>query len=327
MKEGLIFANTRAKAKELNLFSEERLLRMMECSSLNDAVRILVEANYGGGTIVDDVNDFERILKEEQRLATEFVREVAPKGIGFECFFLRNDYHNIKSLIKAKYGDIEDVSPLILANGIYALEELKNKLDTGTLDYTPYLIDAVQNIDKRFEVGEGSPRIIDTLIDKAMFQDIVARLEKDCDIFVKNYFLSLIDTTNVSTFFRVYKIGGLMSFFAQNFIEGGTLGIKVFADSFSDPYTKLPLALRGTPYYDIATKIEEGDLSVYETAQDNYLLKIFSVSKSEMFTVAPIIGYYLAKQNEIKVIRIVLVCIKNKVEKREMKKRVRSLYA
>lgn len=96
MKEGLIFANTRAKAKELNLFSEERLLRMMECSTLNDAVRILVEANYGGGTIVDDPNDFENILMAEQKLATDFVHEVAPEGIGFECFFLRNDYHNIK---------------------------------------------------------------------------------------------------------------------------------------------------------------------------------------------------------------------------------------
>ena len=93
MKEGLIFANTRAKARENNLFSEERLQRMMECETLKDAVRILVEANYGGGMIVSDENDFENILQEEQKIVTDFIREVAPEGIGFECFFLRNDYH------------------------------------------------------------------------------------------------------------------------------------------------------------------------------------------------------------------------------------------
>ncbi len=46
-----------------------------------------------------------------------------------------------------------------------------------------------------------------------------------------------------------------------------------------------------------------------------------------MFSVAPILGYYLAKLNEIKVIRVVLVCIKNGVPEDQMKKRVRELYA
>ncbi|MDD4316649.1 MAG: V-type ATPase subunit [Clostridia bacterium] len=327
MKDGLIFANTRAKAKELNLFSEERLLRMMECAALVDAVRILFEANYGGGLIVDNENDFEKVLLEEQRLATEFAKEAAPADIGFECFFLRNDYHNIKSLLKAKYGGIADVTPLIMPDGIYAYGELKSAIDSNRLDYTPHLAEATATIDKRFEAGEGGPRIIDTLIDKAMFMDITDRLKKGVDTFVKEYFTALIDTTNILSLLRVFNIGEKMSFFAGNYLEGGSLDIKTFVECASDPYNKLPVALRGTPYHDLTAKIERGELSVYETSQDNYLLKIFSVSKNDMFSVAPIIGYYLAKQNEIKVIRVVLVCIKNKVSKEDMKKRVRMLYA
>ena len=46
-----------------------------------------------------------------------------------------------------------------------------------------------------------------------------------------------------------------------------------------------------------------------------------------MFAIAPIVGYYLGKLNEIKVLRVVLICIKNKVDVKEMKKRVRELYA
>jgi V/A-type H+-transporting ATPase subunit C len=326
MKEGLIFANTRAKAKELNLFSEERLLRMMECAELRDAVRILYEANYGGGLIVDDEKDFEKVLLEEQRLVTDFVKEVAPENIGFECFFLRNDYHNIKTLLKAKYGGITDISQMIMPDGIYSLDTLKTRVDSGKLDFTPYLAEAFETIEKRFEVGEGGPRIIDTLIDKAMFHDIVDRLKKDCDEYVRQYFITLIDTTNILSLLRVFDINGQMSFFAGYFIEGGSLDISFFTECASDPYNKLPAALRWTQYQEIAAKIEQG-LPVYETAQDNLLLKIFSANKNDMFSVAPIIGYYLAKQNEIKVIRVVLVCIKNKVPKEEMKKRVRTLYA
>ena len=58
-----------------------------------------------------------------------------------------------------------------------------------------------------------------------------------------------------------------------------------------------------------------------------YLLNIFATNRGDMFSLAPIVGYYLAKLNEVKVLRVVLVCIKNNVPTEEMKKRVRALYA
>ena len=115
--------------------------------------------------------------------------------------------------------------------------------------------------------------------------------------------------------------------FAQDYIEGGSLKIRTFSDSFQDPLIKLPEALRATPYSHLAVNLDKEDFSEYETAQDNFLLKVFAERRGDMFSVAPIIGYYLAKLNEIKVIRVVLVCVKNKIPKQEMKKRVRKLYA
>jgi vacuolar-type H+-ATPase subunit C/Vma6 len=57
------------------------------------------------------------------------------------------------------------------------------------------------------------------------------------------------------------------------------------------------------------------------------LLNIFKSDKNDMFSVAPMAGYYLAKQTEIKVARMVLVCLKNKVDKLLIKQRLRELYA
>lgn len=326
MDKDLIFANARAKAKELNLFSQERLYRMIETETLRDAVRILIEANYGGGIILDDESDFEQMLIAETKLTTDFVKECMPEGTGFECFLLKNDYHNIKALLKAKYASLSDSSALIMPNGLYELSSLKKKIEDKKLDLTLALVEAMDTIERSEELGELTPRIIDTLIDRAMFIDIMSRLEQHKDSYIKSYFINLIDTTNILTLLRVHKIGQKMPFFAQNFIEGGTISAEVFADCFVDPYTKLPVALRGTPYSDLIEYISDEDFSSYEVAQDNYLLKIFSENKDDMFSEAPIVGYYLAKLNEIKVIRIVLVCIKNKVKKSNIKKRVRKLY-
>lgn len=325
MKEGLIFANSRAKAKELTLFNEERLFRMMECKDIEEAVRILIEINYAGGMVADG-NNFSDLLAEEERIVTAFVREVAPKNVGFECFFLRNDYHNIKSLFKAKYGKIDDITPLILPDGNYSFAQLKEWLDADKLQFSPNVEEAVKSINKAFEAGNGSPRLIDVQLDKAMYKDIVEFLKEVKDKYILQYFQNFIDSTNILTFLRVIRIKSKFPFFQENFVEGGSLTLKQFSELNMDE-AKLAKLLTGTVYKDFFDKISDNDLSQYETVRDNFLLKIFSVNKSDMFSVAPIVGYYLAKLNEVKVIRVVLVCIKNKVEIEEMKKRVRLLYA
>lgn len=187
MKNGLIFANSRAKAKESNLFSQERLQRMMECNNIDDAVRILIEVNYAGG-MVGDSNNFYDLLMEEERIVTAFVREVAPENVGFECFFLRNDYHNIKALFKAKYGKIEDLTPLILPDGNFSFKELKESMESDKLNFSPYLVEAVKTITRAFETGKGSPRLIDVELDKAMYKDIVVKLSKVSDKYILQYF-------------------------------------------------------------------------------------------------------------------------------------------
>lgn len=325
MKQGLIFANACAKAKELNLFTEERLHRMIEASSFDDAVRILFEVNYAGGMIVES-KDYEKLLIEEERLVNEFVRGVIPEKAGFECFFLKNDYHNFKTLLKVKFGKLSEYEQMLLPDGTIPLAVLKEKLNANKLDFNIYMAKAYQIISTAFETGTGSPRVIDVEVDKAMYRDIKNRLSKNCDKYIKEYFITLIDTTNILSFLRVIRLKESFKFFADNFIDGGEYSIKFFEECTLD-YNKIIAAVSGTKYKAFAVKLENGDLPTFETARDNFLLSIFSTSKTDMFSVAPIVGYYLAKQNEIKVLRLVLICKKNGVPQNELKKRVRNLYA
>ncbi|MBR1746701.1 MAG: V-type ATPase subunit [Clostridia bacterium] len=325
MKEGLIFANARAKAKEGTLLSRDRLQRMTEAKTVESAVRILLEANYAGGMIPEE-GDFYSLLTEEEKIVTAFVRETVPEGAGFECFFLRNDYHNIKVLVKAKYAKLTDLDDLILPDGNFPFAELKERYESGKLDFSPFVSDAIATIEKAFETNVGGPRLIDTELDKALYRDIFSRLEKGADRYVKEYFTAFVDTTNVASFVRSTRVGAGFAFFKEGFLEGGEISLKDFEECGTDAKRAASM-LSGTKVKDYFEKIDEQDLASFETAQDNYLLKIFSINKTDMFSVAPILGYYLAKLNEIKIIRVVMVCIKNAVPAEETRKRLRELYA
>jgi vacuolar-type H+-ATPase subunit C/Vma6 len=158
-----------------------------------------------------------------------------------------------------------------------------------------------------------------------MFRDIKERLSKHgIDKAVIEYFKVLTDLTNILTFLRTIKIEAGYEFFESNFVEGGSLTLEFFAKL--DDKEKLEKELKGTEYRDFYDSVKDADFASYETEQDNYLLKIFATKKADMLSAAPIVGYYLGKLNEIKIVRVILVCKKNNVPKVEMEKRIRQLY-
>lgn len=327
MQQGLLFASARAKAKELNLFTEERLYRVMEARTLKDAVRVLAEANYGGGMNITEENFYDA-LKEEERLTSEFLREAAPKGVGIECFFLLKDYHNLKVLVKTKRTNNDDYERMILSGGTYPLSELRERFDEGKIGYVnPYMERALKSIRKCEETDGLSPRKIDVELDKAAYEQIADILKgKNADKYIREYFVSSVDAINLCSYVRTAKIGAEFNFFEEGFLPGGEITLELFRECGFD-VEKLCKKLERGKYKELLPSVKEGDLGAAETAKDDYLLRIFSVNKSDMFSVAPIVGYYLGKVNEVKVLRVVLSCIKNGVSGEEMKKRVRTLYA
>lgn len=322
-KEGLIFANARAKSKENNLMSEERLHRIRESKTVGDAMRVLAEMNYAGGMSVEG-EDFYPLLKEEERLATAFVLEAAPKGIGFECFFMRNDYHNAKALLKAQYGAIDDLSEMFMPDGNLSLGELKRRMEERKLDCDPFMREAVEKIDRLFAEGKGTPRAIDVELDKAMYRNIKSRMPS-CDGCIRKYFEAQADLINIEIYLRCRRIPNGNALFRESFVEGGTLNLKAFEDC-KEEKEKVAAMVASAGYKAFWDKAEES-LTVYETARDDFLLKIISKDKADMFSVAPILGYYLAKINEVRILRVILVSLKNGVSPEEMNKRVRALYA
>ncbi len=323
--EGLIFANSVAKSKETTMFSSERFARLIDSASLADAVKILVEANYGDGTVVEDATDFELILKEEERVLRDFVTYVNRDAEGFECFFLQKDYQNIKAIVKCGYqGD--DPTRMLVDGGLVSVEKLKEELATDAPRINQYADEAIKQI-RSYEGIEKSPRMIDTLLDKAMYQDICVRISnKKTDKYIKKYFVSYIDCTNICSYVRCVRIGGAAAFFESNFIAGGTLDYSYFASKYPD-VEALRSAIEYTDYKALAEKMTVASMTEFDTMRDNLLLEVFKSNRNDMFSVAPMIGYYLGKLTEISALRIALVCVKNGVPKDEIEKRLRKMYA
>ena len=83
--------------------------------------------------------------------------------------------------------------------------------------------------------------------------------------------------------------------------------------------------LRGTAYAEGADALAESP-SAFERWCDNRIIQTISPEKYHAFTIGPVIAYVIARQNEIKTVRIILSGKQNELPDDSIRERVREMY-
>lgn len=304
---------------EHSLFTAQSVGRLLDCTSADAAYKALTDMGFGSGA-TDGGTD--GLFAVEETRAADFLREFNVDGY-LDAFLSEYDFLNLKSLFKSSITGKPCVSA---PNGLYDVNDIKIWVEQdGKTDAPPYFAEAVAELKKLALSGAVSPRKVDCIVDKARFAYVFSSLKKS-DKFMRGYFTQKADTMNIGAFIRCKRLGLPKSYFAEGFIEDGELGF--LPDIYDLPLETLKEKCKRTVYDELVSKVvDDGDLVSFEVTVDNMLFKMWKDEKDDLFGVAPIVAYYLAKVTQIRVAKLAVAGIKNKVDKNKIKERMRELYA
>ena len=323
----LEFANGRIKSLERNLLTSDKIVRMIDSADLSEAVRILAEVNYGGGLVLENPRLFDKLLAQEEAETCKLALTLVPDGYGMDCFILLNDYHNAKSLYKAKTTGADNAAAL-KPQGV--LGDISSAVASGNYGSRPTaLASTLASLDEKAVNETLSPREIDVAVDKAYFADVAERLKKCKKTVIAEYFAKLADFTNIRTWARTKVCGMDVGTFKEGFVTGGSLAlsslVELFDASFTEAFEKMRYGVYAQAFETLTH--EKNALVDYEKFADSELIRLFKKQKADMFSPAPVAGYYLGKMSEIKTVRLILVCVLNGVAKEEIYRRLKENYA
>ena len=83
--------------------------------------------------------------------------------------------------------------------------------------------------------------------------------------------------------------------------------------------------LAGTPYAETAKALEES-FSAFERRCDNLLIEEIRPQKYNPFTISPLAAYVLARENEVKCVRVILSGKRNGLPEESIREKVRETY-
>ncbi|ACD52605.1 ATP synthase subunit C [Clostridium botulinum] len=321
----------RLRVYETKLLDKSKIDRMIDSNSANEALKVLQETEYANVmTNVKRAEDYEVILSEELKRLFNLMYEISPMKSLVDLMSIKYDYQNIKVILKGIFLK-KDLSYLLIDVGTIEASKLKYLVENNDLRDLPQVMrEAVEESKDKFE-NTKDPQVLDIILDKYMFKQLVQIKNEIKDNFVNKYVESVIDSTNLKTLLRVKKQNKGREFFTSVIIEGGSLDKDKLLGMLNDAVENISNKLAFTDYNDlIKSGIEyytkTGSVSLLEKLVDNYIMDMMKDAKIIPFGVEPLLAYIYAKETEIKIIRIVMVGKLNNISEEVIRERLRDIY-
>lgn len=316
------FAVASVRSMENKLLSKQKLMQMAEAKSPEEAVRMLSDTVYGKKQI-QDIHQFEDMIESHMEETYNSVAKLIPSEALIDIFLYKNDYHNIKVLIKEEICNT-NAKKLLVKGGTIPVDELVKNFRERNYAEMPIIDgEAVEEAISLYAKTKNG-QYIDTVLDRACFAAMAARASEMNNEFVKKYVSMLADITNLKAVLRIKKMNRPFQAFEDTFVEGGTIRLDIFQKAFRDE-SLIPV-LKDTAYGNLCEQYMEEGFTVFEKACDDYLMDYIKTAKYKNLTPEPVVAYILAKETEAKCVRIILTCKMHNIDADIIKERVREVY-
>lgn len=318
----LLYAIGRVKSLESKLLSHEKLARIAEAESLETAFNLLSDTPYGQHiSRLGAEASIESMFEFELNILKAFFDLLAPTNPLIRKLWEKYDIYNLKILIRSNAFKAREEK--LFTCGNIEPARLKYFIFEG-VDNIPKHIKDLANKAKTFSTD---PRAVECFIDREYFSGLY-QLSKSAKVpLFSVYTKAQIDLINLKTYLRLRPDNRFNFLFDQAFLPHGKLSRSIFKLPYSEIKNKLKFSDYGLS---LASALQEHQdntaLTEIEKAVDNHLLNIIKKAKYLCFGIEPLIGFFIAKEYEMRNLKLVLLSKEHKIDAPLIKERLLASY-
>ncbi|WP_243152295.1 V-type ATPase subunit [Pseudoflavonifractor sp. 524-17] len=299
--------STRVRAMENRLLTRERMERMIEARTDEEAAKVLTECGYGELNQVT-ASGLDEILAQARDGVYKDMSSAVPERSLIDVFQMKYDYHNVKVLLKAEAMGVEE-DRLLSSGGRYAPAKLAEDLRRGDLRDCSETFRAAAAQAKEVMAGTGDPQLADFLLDQAYFTEMTAAAKDSGSEFLQGYVRLLADAANLRSAVRAARMGKGSDFLSRALVPGGNVAERSILSAKGGDLTALFRSGRLSAAAELGGTLVNaggGSFTAFERLCDNAVNDYLSQARRVPFGEHPVIGYLYAREAEVTAIRTIL---------------------
>ncbi|MDO4313443.1 MAG: V-type ATPase subunit [Eubacteriales bacterium] len=321
MSEQYTYAVARIRALEGSLFSNSTVDQLMACRTYEQCLQFLTEKGWGD---TETGSDGEAMLAREEEKIWETVKELSVPMEVFDVLSYPRLFHNLKAAIKEVCT--EETNPRIFygdvrISGEEMLDIVREK-DFGRLPKSMQEA-AGEAYESLLHTRDG--QLCDVIIDKAALDAIREAGREAKDTIIRDYAESTVAVADIKIAVRSAKTAKTYDFMSRAMAECGSLSVRGLAKAALGGTDAIREYLLGTAYAEGAEALAQSP-SAFERWCDNRIIQTIRPQKYKAFGIGPVVAYVIARQNEIKTVRIILSGKQNNLPDDSIRERVREMY-
>jgi len=321
------YAVARIRANESSLLTTADVEQLIAADSYKSALHILEEKGWIDSESHTDINTS---LKSQIQKTWKLLCEISPDISELEFLVVKNDFHNIKAALKAFVSmqtlesDMNGMDSFVAPSSVDA-GQLNNAIINKKFNELPDFAKVItkQTYDVLIRTSDG--QLADIMLDSAALNTTMEKADKTNNKFIKDIAELMCVTANIKTALRAARTGKDVQFLETALCKTKTLDKASLVDATAKGSKELIEYISNTPYCE-ASEYMRTSTTAFEKWCDDILMSHVKNAGYICLGVEPLIAYYIAKDAEIKTVRIVLSCKRNKLSPESIKERVRKLY-
>ena len=315
-----LYAVARIRSKELGLLSKSDIEQLMGCKSEKECVNFLADKGWGR----TEHESTEQMLAAEREKTWELIGELVEDMSVFNTFLYSNDYHNLKAAIKQVYTDSAQ-DAIYISHGTIEPAVIVEAIREKEFGSLPDYMRACAQEAYQIMMQTGDSQLCDIIIDRAALDTILQKSKESGNDLLAAYGELKVAAANINIIIRSIKTGKDKAFMERAIAECASLNKEELINAALEGIDAVYDYLSSTKYADAVDAIKESP-SAFERWCDNLIIRHISPQKYNPFTLSPLVAYIIARDNEIKTVRIILSGKRNEIPDSKVRERLRDMY-
>lgn len=299
--------STRIRAMENQMLTQERMERMLEAKSDDEAARVLAECGYSGLEPLTEESLTRSLTAQRTEVFADLYAH-SPNPALVDVFRIKYDYHNAKTAIKAAATG-QSAERLLIDAGRVEAQKLLDAVMSGEYRGLPDTLRAAISEATDVLGATQDPQLADFVLDRAYYADMLASAKASGSSFLEGYVRCVIDSANLRSAVRTVRMQKSAEFLNNVLVEGGAVSTSnirnaVFGGSALETVFSGSVLQQAAALGDAAAR--GGRQTAFEKACDDAVTAYLRSSGMTPFGDSVLVAYLAAKENEITAARIVL---------------------
>ena len=316
------YAVARIRVLEKYLLSDSDIEQMITMPTDSAVLAFLKERGWGDESSAKETP--EEVLSEETVKTNKLIRELKVEPEVLEVFSYPEMYHNLKAAIKetCTQGNHPNV---FFDSADYGREKMMRIVQEQAFDELPAHMRkcAEEAFQTLLHTRDG--QLCDIIIDRATLEAITETGKKAKEKIVRDYADIFVSVADIKIAVRSANTGKTREFMERAMVSSPSVDAGRLIRAASSGKEDIISYLMGTRFAGAAEALSESP-SAFERWCDNQIIEIIKPQKYNPFSAGPIVAYKLARENEIRMARIILTAKANGLPDSAIRERARRMY-